>query len=401
MSIAIIAITGHGVSLALQLQTKLPGSTCYAPHRHSFALAMGAVGFERLGGVFPSLWSEHRALVCIMATGIAVRLIAPLVRHKTTDPAVVVLDERGHFVISLLSGHLGGANRLAREIAGLTGGQPVITTASDVRERPALDLLARDAGLDIENIGVLSRVARAVLEDEPIWVHDPDNRMFPLLPDDPELFIPWPDAGHAGASVSLPSPSFVGGEGLGDGRARGASVSLRHELSLEARERGPGARSRRPRAVCPCVGVWVSERGAPASSGVRWLELRPRNLVVGIGCNRGTTAGEILGLIENTFEAEGLARRSIRGLASIDLKSDEQGLLEAAEALDRPIRFFSKEEIGRVAVPNPSQQVANHIGVESVCEATALLSAQSAVLIVPKKKSKNATLAVSRACSPS
>ncbi len=104
LSVGILAITRHGVGLALQLQKGLPGSVCYVPKRHHFALAMGAVGYQRLGTVMPELWSTHDALVCIMATGIVVRQIAPLIKHKTQDPAVVVLDEKGQFVISLLSG---------------------------------------------------------------------------------------------------------------------------------------------------------------------------------------------------------------------------------------------------------------------------------------------------------
>jgi cobalt-precorrin 5A hydrolase len=353
-TVAIVALTDNGVRLALRLREALPGSVCYVPERHAFALAMGAVGFKRTGAVFPAIWPKFKAIVCIMSTGIVVRQVAPLLRHKTADPAVVVLDERGHYVISLLSGHIGGANELAREVARLTGGNPVITTASDVREKPALDLAARDAALEAENPKMFARLARAIVEDEPFWIYDPYDLLASRLE-------------GAGSMVRVDSaggvPPFSGGS-----------------------------------EMAPRVGIWVSERSVP--SGLRCLELRPRNLVLGVGCNRGTEAAEILELIRSNFQREGLSLLSIRSLSSVDLKADEAGLLEAAKKLGRPVRFFSRDEIENIATPNPSDIVANHIGVKSVCEATALRSAESGVLVIPKQKTANATLAVVRAAFP-
>ena len=349
-SMAVIAVTRNGVNLALQIQAKLPGCVCYVPTRHRFALAMGAVGFDRVGAVVPALWGRFPALVFIMATGIVVRQIAPLLQHKTRDPAVVVLDERGRYLISLISGHLGGANRLAAVIAGITGGQAVITTASDVQNRPAIDLLAQELGLEIENPELLKTVARCLLEDEPLWVYDPEQRIEPCLAE--EEHISW----------------------------------LR-EGAVVANERNDG------------IGIWVSESLAP--DGWSGLMLRPRNLVVGLGCNRGTAAEEILSLLRRVFDRERLALRSIRNLASIEAKADEGGILEVGRQLGCPIHFYSPQELIKVAVPNPSPVVLAHMGVESVCEATALVSAQSSELIVAKQKTANVTLAVARVACPS
>lgn len=361
--IAIVAVTRHGVGLALQLQAKLEESVCYVPERHRFAIAMGAVGFQRVGAVFPEIWDKSRALICIMATGIAVRLISPLIRHKTVDPAVVVLDERGQFVISLLSGHLGGANRLAREVARLTDGQAVITTASDVRKKPSLDLIAQKAGLEIENMDMLSRAARAILEDEPVWLYDPEERLTPFLTDQHNIHRLVEKA------AMNPDPEIMEQGGQAPGK-----------------EDAP-------------IGLWASELSAPPET--RWLLLRPRNLVVGVGCNRGAPAEEILGLLKTVFRREGLSLLSIRNLASVDIKADEPGILEAGKTLDRPVRFFSRKEIENIEVPNPSGIVAEHIGVRSVCEATALLSARSETIIVEKQKTANVTLAVARVAFPS
>lgn len=347
---ALIAITRNGVNLALQIQAGLPGSVCYVPNKYHFAMALGAVGFNGLRTVLPLVWNRYRGLVFIMATGIVVRHIAMLLKHKAKDPAVVVLDERGQYVISLVSGHLGGANRLAETVAGITKGQAVITTASDVQNRPAIDLIAWELGLEIENPALLSPVAHKLLEDEPLWVYDPEHRLETHL-------------------NSAPSVSWLKEEVSGAGWNRTG------------------------------IGIWVSEYVVP--EGLHCLILRPRNLVVGVGCNRGTLVDEIMGLLHGIFEREGLALSSIRNLASVDLKSDEDGILEAGRLLDRPVVFHSRSEIEKMAVPNPSRAVLAHIGVESVCEATALLSAQSSELIVAKQKNNNVTMAVARVCSPS
>ncbi len=366
-SIGIVAITRHGVDLALRLQAKLGEGICYVPERHGFALAMGASGFRHIGSLFSEIWPRHGSLVFIMATGIVVRGIAPLLRHKTKDPAIVVLDEKGQFVISLISGHLGGANRLAHKIAGLIGGQPVITTASDVRGKPSLDLVAQDAGLEIGNMAMLSRAARALLEDEPMWGYDPEERLKPYLAELKN--ITWLPAGYFSTTQSQ---NELEGEAW-------SSTDFNH--------------------LSDTLGIWVSERLPP--TGLQRLALHPRTLVVGIGCNRGTSADEILNLIRSVFERERLSALSIRNLASVDLKAEEPGILEVAERLNRPVYFYSRSDIEHIQTPNPSVVVQTFIGVKSVCEATALMSAQSGKLIIPKQKTANATLAIARASSPS
>jgi cobalt-precorrin 5A hydrolase len=348
-SIAIVALTRHGVRLALQIQAKLPESACYVPLRHQFALAMGARGFQRLADTFQDLWDDCRVLICIMATGIVVRHLTPLLRHKAVDPAVVVLDERGQFAISLVSGHLGGANQIARDVAVITGGQAVITTASDVQNQPALDLIAQQAALEVQNPSLLARATRALLEGEEIWVFDPEQLLLPHL-----------------AEIT------------------GIAWVSREELDAGAM---PADR----------LGIWVSEEPSPSAALCLWL--RPRNLVVGVGCNRGTQAEEILSLIQKLFANSALALQAIRNLASIDLKKDEPGLLEAARVLQRPIRFYAPDQLETINVPHPSVKVEYHIGVASVCEAAALLSAADqgeARLLVGKHKTANATVAIAR-----
>jgi cobalt-precorrin 5A hydrolase len=375
MSIAIVAITRHGVDLALQLQAKLPGSVCYVPERHQFAVAMGATGFQHVGSVFSDIWGKHRALICIMSTGIVVRRIASLLRHKTVDPAVVVLDERGQFVISLVSGHLGGANRLATQVAELLGGQAVITTASDVRGKPSIDLIAIEGELEVEDPGMLKRAGRAILEDEAFWIYDPGNRVRPFLAEQPNV---------CEMRMTIPGQFQLAKPGTTESReaTTGTSAGTADD---------PSRYSSDPKAL---FGIWVGEYHAPEDFFC--LQLRPRTLVVGVGCNRDTPAVEILDFVRALFLRENLSLLSIRNLASIAAKADEAGILKAAEKLDRPVSFFTAEEIDEITVPNPSEVVGRHMGVKSVCEAAALKSARRGTLIIEKQKTPNVTLAVAR-----
>ena len=172
--------------------------------------------------------------------------------------------------------------------------------------------------------------------------------------------------------------------------------------SVEASSGGPRVACGRRRggsgALRASLGIWVSELLAPR--GVKCLKLRPANLVIGIGCNRGTASEEIVGFIGEKLKENGLAPLSIRNFASLDIKSDERGLLDAAKAFDRPIQFCTRQEIEGIFVPNPSETVARHVGAKSVCEASALWSAGTRELLAPKRKAGNCTLAVARVSSP-
>ncbi|MCE5334482.1 MAG: cobalt-precorrin 5A hydrolase [Desulfobacteraceae bacterium] len=347
---ALFALTGKGAELASKLAGLLPGCSCYCNERYTLP---GMIPFSRISDVFASAWARHEAIVCIMGCGIAVRMVAPLLSDKMTDPAVVVLDQDGRFAVSLLSGHVGGANALAAKLAEITGGQAVITTASDIQEKPAVDLLAQKAGLRIENRDMLPGIAAAVLDDLDPWLFDPEGILQKHLPE-PHPFRLLPRDNEADQDV------------LNDLRS------------------GPG--------------IWVSDLLAP--EGVGALFLRPASLVVGIGCNRGTTSEEIVLFVEATLREQGLSPLAIRNFASLDLKADEAGLLEAASRFERPIHFCTREDIAGVTVPTPSETVARHVGVESVCEASALWSAKSGKLLLPKKKAGNCTMAVARAVSP-
>jgi cobalt-precorrin 5A hydrolase len=337
-STAVWAITPNGAALATRIAASLSKADVYVADNPGIPAA-SAARFACLADAVAERFHRYAGHVFIMAVGIVVRTVAPLMVHKTQDPAVVVVDDAGRFAVSLLSGHIGGANRLAEQVAAGIGAQAVITTATDANQAPAIDVLAVDLGLQIENPQAIKAVNMALLTGSPVEVHDPLGILVGRIP----------NAAAVGAS----------------GAANPARVCADDRLAA-----------------------------TPPSA----LVLRPRSLVAGIGCNRNTRTEEIRALVFDTLQASGLAPASLRSLASIDLKADEPGLAALAEELGLPLEVFGREEIGGVedAVPTPSAVVAKHIGVKSVCEAAAILGSRGGTLIVPKRASRNATVAIAR-----
>ena len=332
------ALTPGGARLAGRIAAAMPGSTVFLKGTVAGTVD-GAVAFTRLKDTIKRQFNAFPQHIFIMATGIVVRSIAGHLVHKTQDPAVVVCDELGRFAISLVSGHVGGANALAQRVSAITGGQAVITTATDVNQKPAIDLISSRNGLVIENPASIKTVNMALITGAPIYVHDPFNQVVPHLP--AKQVKPFED---------LPPDQQT------------AAVFVDH-MCIDL----PG----------------------------QVLVLRPGSLVAGMGCNRGTDVSEMRDLLERTFRANCLCLSSLRSLASVDLKADEPGLLALAESLKINITFFTRQQLNTVAqVPNPSAMVEKHIGVQSVCEAAALLATQRGRLIVPKQKTANVTLAV-------
>lgn len=341
--IRVLALTPPAAALARKICRGLAGARCWLP-RGQAGDSPGINVFDKLAPVFQEAFQQREPLICVMAAGIVVRSIAPHLQGKDIDPAVVVVDEAGQFAVSLLSGHLGGANDLARQVAEILGATPVITTATDVQQLPALDSLAAQRGLLIENLGAVRQVSMALLSGRPVRLVDPDGLLADVAGENPGLFI--------------------------------------CENDLDAALAG-GA-----------PGIYVGFRERPWPSG--WLILRPKNLVAGMGCHKGTPAPEILEFLQKIFRQEGLSLASLKALATIEAKKDEPGLKEAASRLGVEFIWFTAEELQKITVPHPSEQVAKHLGVLSVSEAAAL-KAGGGELVLAKVKGANATLAVARA----
>jgi len=342
--LAVIAVTKRGVCLGERLSRGLEAQL-YVPARF---LRQGAEPYEgSLGELIAHALREYRGLVLIMATGIAVRLLAPHLRDKRTDPAVVVVDDGGRYAISLLSGHLGGANALAHRVASLIGGQAVITTASDGAGITAPDLLAKERDWEMEDWSPVTRVSVALVNGEPVGLYQDAGEPLEGLPENIALYP-----------------------------------------SLEALE---GAK--------PAAALIISDRLLKVSDSLleRAIVYRPKSLALGLGCNRGTCAEEIGAFVEAVFRERGLVLKSVRNIATIDIKRDEAGLSGYAQRLGVAVEYFSRERLASVSdLPTPSEVTRRAVGISGVCEPCAMLSAGVRELLVTKQKRGNVTLAVAR-----
>lgn len=345
MKLAIVAITAGGAQLARRLGAGLPEARVFLPEK--FRGADDCDYFDKPLAVWlPGLFAEVEQLICIMATGIVVRILGRELKGKDKDPAVVVMDEAGQFAISLLSGHLGGANDLARRLATVSGATPVITTATDVNQLPAWDQVARETGLSVEPVAHLKTLNRLLLEGGRIALVDQRRRV-------------------AGFFSAVPG------------------VTLYENFTAATRSATDGL-------------VFVTHRFLPhLQNQPEMLALRPRDLVVGIGCNRDTSADEIEMAVRNKLKQSFLAFGSIACIATIDAKQDEGGLIEFAEKNGLPMKFYSAEELNRVEIPSPvSLHAQKAVGAKGVCEPAALLASGIGEMLIRKQKIGNLTLAV-------
>ena len=284
-------------------------------------------------------WGECDSIVLFLATGAAVRLLAPLLDNKRRDPGVVCVDDAGRFAVALVSGHQGGANALAERVTNALGTTPVVTTASDSMGAPALDSLGERLGFEVEEGSDLAAVGAALVSGEKVQLVSEWR---------------WP-VGPLPENVERADPSALPKE------VGGPSILITDRLL-----------------------------DVPRPSVV----YRPRSLIAGIGCSRGADAAEILDLLASALHEAGLSQKSVAALTSIDVKAEEAGMLEAADALGVPLRFYSAKELAALKVPNPSPVVAGAVGTPSVAEASVL--AGGAELLLEKRKSANTTVALGR-----
>ncbi|WP_329144138.1 precorrin-3B C(17)-methyltransferase [Streptomyces niveus] len=336
------------------------------------ATAAGASARDRLATAWPDrtrvydgpvreaierAFAECDQLVCFLATGATVRLLAPLLADKSTDPGVVCVDEAGRYAVSLLGGHAGGANSLATEVGSTLSATPVITTATDATGIPGLDTL----GLPFE--GAMATVTRAMLDGAPVTLRA--DAVWPLPPLPPNV-----TAGGAGG-VPAP-PTRPGGD---DPTEPTAHAPL-----------GVPTPSTPAGTVRPGATLLVSDRVVPL--GPADVVLRPPSLVVGVGASRGVGVDEVYGLVVDVLRDAGLSALSVGELATVDAKADEPGIVGAAAELGVPVRTYPADVLASVDVPSPSDAPLAAVGTPSVAEAAALAAAgRGGELLVPKRKS--------------
>ena len=329
MKIGIICFTARGARLCRRLFSHFRegGEDCRAWIPQRFLLPeWEAEGMEpQTQGVREwagQMFAEKRGMIFVGAVGIAVRAIAPWVDDKLADPPVAAVDEAGHYAVPLLSGHMGGANELARRISRLTGAAAVITTATDVNRIFAVDLFAVKNGLVLTDRQEAKAVSACLLDGE-----------------------------QAGFFTDFPG---------GECPAGLAPYPCRHNLWVTLRAGGV------PDAL---AGYEVQGSGEERR---HFLRLVPRQLVVGIGCRRGIDRGVLEQRVLEILQEEGLDPAGIKALATIDCKRDEGALLELAKDRGWELRFYSAQELACLEGNfSESEFVFRTVGVGNVCERAA------------------------------
>jgi cobalt-precorrin 5A hydrolase/precorrin-3B C17-methyltransferase len=346
--VAVYALTEQGCRLAERLARRL-GGQAFCSRKHAANATAAGFDPEELGRLVADQWRAFEGHVFIMSVGIVVRKIASLLRDKTTDPAVVVCDERGRHAVSLLGGHIGGANRLAVQVAALLGGTPVITTATDAQGLPAFDEIAARLGWHVQNPDAIKHVNSLLLSGRPIAVV-------------------WPEAILT---------RFYG--------------NLRPALKLLA----PGAR-----LPAGAQGAVLLDSPVPRGLGRRpALRLARLPLVVGLGFNRGVSAERLESAIRETLRELAAPDSAVRAIATIDLKRGDPALTDLAARKGWSVTCHSAAALRQVRTPNPSAAVEKATGTPSVAEAAALLTSRGR-LILPKRKLGDVTVAVAAAPAP-
>ncbi len=353
MTLAVITVTRQGLALGEHILAAESDAVLYVPAKYGIEPDGRRRVFPgQLAPLLAEIYGSFDGFVFVMATGIVVRMIAEHIKDKRYDPAVVVMDITGRFAISLVSGHLGGANALTRRLAEITGATPVITTGTDVNETIAPDVIAMEIGGEVDDFEVMKKVSAALVDGDATGVVD-------LTGVDP--------------------PSLRGP----------LKGNVKVFPTLEALQASPVV-----------AGIVITNRRlnlAPAARPV--VALRPKNLVIGVGCNRGTAADEIVEAVERVLRERGFALKSARALATVDAKSEEAGLVEAAARLGVPLAFCDKATLNAVPnVPNASEAPRKFVGVQGVAEPSAL-AVSGGRLVVEKVKSGNVTVAVAE-CPP-
>jgi len=348
MAFALIAITRNGALLGQKVRDGLGSCDLFVSRRYAGQAGQQKQLFDppELKPLVTRLWQEYDGLIFIMASGIVVRTIAGLLESKATDPAVVVMDDAGRFAISLLSGHLGGANDLAERCAFISGSRAVITTATDSNDLPSFDLLAKEQGWVIDDLGSVKTLNRLLLDNEEIAVVDPSGT----------------------------TRCWCRGRGR---------LTFHDTITAAMASQAAGY-------------LFVTNRHLPPQTRPdNLLILRPHNLVLGIGCNRGTPLEEIDAFVSGHLKRIFLSIKSVRCIATAAAKSDEPGLVAFADHLGVPLVCYESAELNSVAAPSaPSEHAFKAIGAVGVAEPAALLASHGGTLLLKKVKSDNVTLAV-------
>lgn len=358
---AIYAITKHGIAIASRLLPQLPGADLFVSEKLIASAPAGALRLPLpMGPTLSETFLGYDCHIFIVSVGAVVRMIAPLLKNKKVDPAVVCIDDAARFSICVLSGHVGRGNLFTDRVASALGAQPVVTTASDAIGTLTVDILGRDLGwtLDDPDRNVTRGCAAVVNATKVLFVQETGE---------PDW---WP------AEKPLPA-------------------GVRYATSLEGVDPNDFE-----------ILLIATDREIGESHPAHWKNAviyRPKSLVLGIGCDRGTTPDLVERGVMALLARHGLSPKSVKELATIDAKMDEPALLALSERYGWPLRAFPPEDLDVVpGIQNPSEKVKQYVGSRGVSEPAALLAAGVEALLAPKQiytesgAGRSMTLAVAR-----
>lgn len=331
MRTAIILVSESSLSIAKALQAEIADSKIYTKHDIE-----GCVRIGRYDDVVTYYFASSSPMIFIGALGICVRTIAPYVMDKYSDSAVVCVDGTGKFAIPVLSGHVGGANDLARHVASVIGAEVIVTTRSDNESLWALDTIGKDYGWVVYAEDMNACIAHFV------------NRK-PTA-----LLLDVKDKGTEYLERTAP-----------------AHVKVFYEFGQIPQDE---------------FGLIINVGPFEYQSKSMILEYRPKVLHIGAGCRKGCSLDGVAGYVSDCLRQNGLSPRSVASVSTIELKQKEPMMRSLGAEYGQPVTVYSADELKGIEVPNPSEKVAEVTGVASVSEASALKSSGYGPLLIEKTK---------------
>ena len=345
-NVSVLAITKNGVNIGGKLKELFPNWKIFAPGKLSNENNKITWYSEPTSDKIIELFKNSNALICLFSLGAVIRLIAPHLKDKKTDPAVIVIDDKTNFVISVLSGHIGGANELTQEISEKLNALPVITTAADVNKTIAVDLVGREFGWKIDDETTVTKISAHMVNAESIGVFQQTNnqKWYKQLPKNVTIYNNLEELKKSNSKAHLIISDEI----------------IDNELSQES------------------------------------VIYRPQSLVIGIGLHWDTTKDTIKEGIEHCLKKFNLSSKSIAKLVSIKKPEDVQGLIDLGKEMQVPVEYVDREELAEIITPNPSTTVKAFEGTASVSEAAAIKVSKGELIVEKQKFPPNLTVAIAR-----
>ena len=345
-NVSVLVITKNGVKIGEKLKELFPNWSIFAPGKLSNQSKNITWYSEPTTDKIIELFKNSNALICVFSLGAVIRLIAPHLKDKKKDPAVIVIDDKTNFVISVLSGHIGGANELTEEISVKLNALPVITTAADVNKTIAVDLVGREFNWKIDDETTVTKISAHMVNAESIGIFQQtgNKKWYKELPKNVIIYDSLEELKKSNSKAYL----IISDKIIDD------------DLSQES------------------------------------VIYRPQSLVIGIGLHWDTSKDTIKEGIKICLEKFNLSLKSVAKLVSIKKPEDVQGLIDLGKEMQIPVEYVDREELAEIITPNPSSTVKAFEGTASVSEAAAIKVSNGKLIVQKQKFPPNLTIAIAR-----